>query len=235
MFAVVIFNGCKNKEFIEPYAKSDGGNPKDIGFNPDLEYGTVMDVDGNYYKTIQIGTQTWMAENLRVTRFRNGDVIPNITDNSQWAGLKTAAWCNYDNDSHNNKIYGKLYNAFVLTDKRSICPEGWHIPTAAEWSVLINFSGTGNSSGALKEADTKHWSEPNTGATNSLGFTAIPGGFRDNVGDGMFHDVNAVSMFANSTPNQFGQMICRLSYNTSKFETFSVSKNVGTSLRCVKD
>jgi uncharacterized protein (TIGR02145 family) len=148
-----------------------------IVFNPTVTYGSMKDQDGNTYKTVTIGTQTWMAENLRTTKYRNGDLIPTVTDD-KWKDLTTGASCIYDNDKNNAGIYGRLYNYYAVNDSRNIAPAGWHVPTDAEWSALTAFTG-GDSVAAYKliETGTGHWTH-NVSATNETGFTALPGGYR---------------------------------------------------------
>jgi uncharacterized protein (TIGR02145 family) len=153
-----------------------------IIFNPNLTYGTMTDFDGNVYKTITIGskgsksTQTWMAENLKVTHYQNGDPIPYVTDTT-WMNLSTGAYCNYNYTSANSTTYGHMYNLFSIIDGRNIAPTGWHVASADEWNSMINFLGGASiAGGKLKETGTTHWKLPNAGATNSSGFTAIPGG-----------------------------------------------------------
>jgi len=152
--------------------------------------GTVTDIDGNVYKTVKIGNQWWMAENLKVTRYRNGDPIPNITDNHTWVDLSTGAYCNYNNDISNVATYGRLYNWYAVDESRNIAPAGWHVPTDDEWKQLEIYLGMSpteadethwrgtDEGGKLKETGTTHWYSPNTGATNESGFTALPGGYR---------------------------------------------------------
>ena len=149
-------------------------------FNPDKSYGSMTDIDGNIYKTIKIGNQTWMAENLRVSKYRNGDAIPNILDNEEWAALTTGAFCNYNNTSDLDTIatYGRLYNWYAVADTRGIAPEGWRVPTTADWNELIELLGGDTiASNTLKEIGTWHWEDPYE-STNSSGFTAIPNGRR---------------------------------------------------------
>ncbi len=151
---------------------------------------TVIDIDGNVYNTITIGTQTWMKENLKVTHYRNGVQIPNIAIPGSWTSLTTGAMCYYNNDSAANApVYGALYNWYAANDSNEICPEGWHIPSEREWNDLekhldntvdttaLGLTGT-DIGGKLKETGTTHWTIPNTGATNSSGFSAMPGGYR---------------------------------------------------------
>src|ERR1035437_3671045 len=146
-------------------------------FNPNLTYGTVTDFDGNVYKTITIGSKTWMAENLKVTHYQNGDPIPNETDATAWSNLTTGAYCDYNYTPSNSITYGHMNNLFSIIDSRTIAPAGLHVPTAIEWDTLINYiGGVSLAGGNLKEIGTTHWTSPNTGATNSSGMTILPGG-----------------------------------------------------------
>jgi uncharacterized protein (TIGR02145 family) len=134
-FAVAILiltMGCKKEDDIAP-----------INFNPTVEYGSMTDQEGNSYKTIVIGTQTWMAENLKTTRYRNGDLIPFVTDMKQWINLASGAYCWYNNEIIYKSTYGALYNWYTVNDSRNIAPAGWHIPDDDEWLTLINYLGDG--------------------------------------------------------------------------------------------
>jgi len=150
-----------------------------INFNPDLIYGSVSDIDGNTYKTIRIGTQEWMAENLKSTRFNDSTHISGVTANSIWQKLETPAYCWYDNDSVNYKLSnGALYNWFAVSSNK-LCPTGWHVPTDLEWTTLIYaLGGNDLAFGKLQETGTTHWFYQNPAATNSSGFTALPCGSR---------------------------------------------------------
>jgi len=144
---------------------------------------TVTDIDGNVYGAIKIGTQVWMAENLKVTHYLNGDPIPDIIENEAWGSLATGGYCYYNNDPNNLATYGGLYNWYAAADGRNIAPMGWHVPTDAEWTALISFLTDKNAvwtgiGGKLKETGTAHWQSPNAGATNETGFNALPGGWR---------------------------------------------------------
>jgi len=117
-----------------------------------------------------------MCKNLDVDHYRNGDPIPEVQDSAQWVNLKTGAWCYYNNSDSLGKIYGKFYNWYAVNDPRRLAPIGYHVPSDAEWTVLSTFlGGNKGSGGKMKETDTTHWSSPNKGATNSSGFTALPG------------------------------------------------------------
>jgi len=147
-----------------------------IVFNPGLTYGTVTDIDGNVYKTIQIGTQTWMAENLKTTKYRNGDPIPNVADYAAMSILTTGAYCWLHNNKATYEVFGAFYNWYAASDNRNIAPTGWHVATNAEWNTLVSFLGGRDVSGIkLKETGTYHWPIPNDKATNESGFTALPG------------------------------------------------------------
>lgn len=156
-----------------------------IGFNPDLTYGSVIDIEGNIYKTIQIGNQNWMAENLRTTKFNDGIDIPTLEDyyfppriNPSWDLIRSACYCWYNDDIGYKSTYGALYKKATPLDK--LCPVGWRVPSNADYAILAYFLGGVDIAGnKLKETGTTHWWDPNSGATNESGFTALPGGYRD--------------------------------------------------------
>jgi uncharacterized protein (TIGR02145 family) len=198
--------------------------------------GGVTDVDGNSYQTVQIGTQCWTQSNLTVSKYRNGDNIPNITDNTQWSQTNTSntgAWCNYNNDANNGTTYGKLYNWYAVTDSRVLCPTGWHVPTDAEWSNLENhLGGSTVAGGAMKS--TTGWTAPNTGATNSSGFTGLPGGYRGDGGD--FFYLGTSSDWWSSSVSSYGTpFYMLLYYNAAGIFWYSTAPKVGFSIRCVRD
>ncbi|MBN2103812.1 fibrobacter succinogenes major paralogous domain-containing protein [bacterium] len=144
------------------------------------EVGTMTGNDGTTYKTVKIGNQWWMAENLKETQYRNSDVIPNVTDNTAWSGLSTGARCAYNNNESTAITYGYLYNLYAVFDSRYLAPAGWHVPTNDEWTTLVNYlGGTSAAGGKMKETGTTHWNSPNTGATNESYFSALPGGSRN--------------------------------------------------------
>lgn len=140
--------------------------------------GTITDRDGNVYQTVKIGNQVWMVENFKATKFNDGTPIPNVTDESEWSYLTSPGYCWYENDISNKATYGALYNWYVINTGK-LAPAGWHVSTNDDWETLSDFLGVGDAAGGeLKEAGTEHWLSPNTGATNSSGFLALPGGFR---------------------------------------------------------
>lgn len=163
---------------------------------------TVNDIDGNMYKTVTIGNQIWMAENLKTTKYNDGMAIPLVTDNAAWTNrdsiaLTTPAYYWYDNDSTTKKTYGALYNGYAVKTGK-LCPNGWHVPDDAEWSELTTYLGGEDvAGGKLKETGTDHWQSPNKGATNESGFTALPGGYR--TMNGNFYYINGGSGWWSST------------------------------------
>ena len=151
--------------------------------NPNLTYGSMTDIDGNVYPTITICNKTWTARNFNCSKYRNGDVIPQVQDPIQWVNLTTGAWCYYKNDSSYGPSYGKLYNWFAVTDPRGIAPQGWHLPTSAEWSSLSSCLGNPIVAQCkVKETGPSHWGINNSCSTNESGFTAIPTGERNSNG-----------------------------------------------------
>jgi len=199
--------------------------------------GTVTDIDGNTYQTIKIGNQWWMMENLKVTHYRNGDAIPNVTDNTEWTNLTTGAYCNYNNNSANVATYGRLYNWYAVNDSRNIAPAGWHVPTNAEWQTLVDYLG-GNlvAGGKMKEVGTAHWDSPNAGATNESGFSALPGGLRSLYGD--FWHVGRIASLWPSTEyyyDTYSAWRWILDSTNSEVNCYVLNKGNGLSLRCVRD
>jgi len=208
-----------------------GGTTTNPYLNPNLTYGTVTDIDGNTYATIQIGTQTWMAENLKTTRYNDGTAIPNVTDRGIWGGLTTGAWCNYDNNASNNSTYGKLYNWYAVNTGK-LAPAGWHVPSEAEWQTLNNYFGNSVAAGEMKT--TTLWNSPNTGATNSSGFTALPAGYR--ADNGIFFEIGVSGDFWSSTVTTTGNARIRyLYYEYPNVLGLNFVFRSGCSVRCVRD
>jgi uncharacterized protein (TIGR02145 family) len=187
------------------------------------------------YASVRIGTQRWMTTNLSVTHYRNGDRIPQVKDPHKWATLTTGAWCWYNNNSDTGAVYGRLYNWYAVNDPRGLAPIGWHIPGDAEWNTLSAFlGGDAVAGGKMKEIGTTHWAPPNYGATNSSGFTGLPGGYRFN--DGTFYNINYYGFWWSSTENlSDGAWYRDLLYGNSNLAKFSYYKESGLSIRCVKD
>lgn len=198
---------------------------------------TVTDIDGNIYQTIKIGNQIWMTENLNVTRYNDSTEIPLKGDVITWANLTTPGMCWFDNDQVNctgNK-FGALYNWYAVSTGK-LCPAGWHVPADEEWTTLIEFLDPKNKlNGAkLKATGTTHWSEPNKGATNESGFSALPGGFRQP--NGIFERMGFEGSWWSST--QYASLFAwhrNMYHNYSTVNREKNDKNYGASVRCVKD
>jgi uncharacterized protein (TIGR02145 family) len=192
----------------------------------------------NLFKTVTIGDQVWMAENLNVDKFRNGDPIPHAQTVEEWqrAGENgQPAWCYYDNDPANGKIYGKLYNWYAVNDSRGLAPEGWRIPFNEDWDKLFNLlGGSEEAGGKLKATDTTYWESPNTGATNETGFTALPGGIRSS--DGTFDGIGKDGRWWCS--NEWVENRAELKRMYSNYRNVlwdSSTMDNAISVRCIKD
>jgi uncharacterized protein (TIGR02145 family) len=205
------------------------------------EIGTMTDIDGNTYQTIKIGDQWWMAENLEVTHYHNGEAIPNVTDDTAWESLITGAWCSYNNDDGNVETYGRLYNWYVINDSRGLTPEGWHVASDVEWQTLVDYLGGSivasdkmKTTGTIEEGDGL-WYSSNIGATNESGFSALPGGCR--FYGSAFTSISVLTTFwSSSTGYDSGSAWTRsLDYSTSVVYRNNYGKRLGCSVRCVKD
>ena len=210
---------------------------------------TINDIDGNVYETIQIGEQLWMAENLKVTHYNNGDEIPTGYSASEWAAIWDDAYAVYDDDPSNAEIYGNLYNYYTVDDSRGICPENYHIPTDDEWYALLEYlggapSGAGENwliaGGKMKDVGTIEngdglWHTPNEGATNESGFTAIPAGFR--LYDGQYYERGYYSIYWSSTAEYYSDafFMWYLLHDDSKLFRGLFDSQTGLSVRCLKD
>jgi uncharacterized protein (TIGR02145 family) len=199
-----------------------------------LDPNVIKDIDGNVYHTDTICGKIWMLENLKTTRYRNGDPIAMITSNSQWGNLITSAYCDYDNVSSNGLSFGRLYNWYAVNDSRNICPEGWHVPTLYEFLDLVNcYGGDSNAGKALKETGTAHWNDPNV-ADNLSGFTALGSGYRNQFGE--FASFGVFSLFWNSSNfNDEGAYAARLNNSNAEVLRGVFLKTGGFVVRCVKD
>jgi len=219
--------GNKNLEFIYQWQVPGSGPPTDF--------------DGYVYTSVTIGTQVWMTENLKTTHYNDGTAIPNVTVTADWAAQTSGAYCNYNNNAVTAAVYGKLYNWYVVDNNvaskvasnggKNVCPIGWHAPSEAEWVTLINYIGGSAAGGKLKETGTSHWLNPNTGATNTSGFTALPGGIR--------YPTNFQNLTSNGnwwSTTIYARPVGRVLYsgNGNVLPGFC-EKNYGYSVRCVKD
>jgi uncharacterized protein (TIGR02145 family)/uncharacterized repeat protein (TIGR02543 family) len=199
------------------------------------KWALLYDFDGNVYDTVTIGTQVWMVENLKTTRYNDGTAIPIVTDPGTWGGLLTPGYCWFNNDSANyGNTYGALYNWYAVNTGK-LPPAGWHVASVLEWAVLTAFlGGDGVAGGPLKEADTAHWSTPNIGATNTSGFSALPGGIRASTGAFLSfgNDGTWWSSTANGATISYDWYI---GYNSVSISLENDGNTYGCSVRCVRD
>jgi len=187
----------------------------------------------------KIGNQIWATKNLDVATYRNGDAIPQVQDATAWNILTTGAWCYYENNSANGTTYGKLYNWYAVNDPRGLAPTGYHIPTSAEWSTLNTYlGGMQIAGGKMKESGTSHWISPNTDATNSSGFTGLPGGYRDDSFFSFFSGVGTIGWWWTSGgvgSNKAWDV--KLRNNNGEVSGYGNGAPIryGMSVRCIKD
>ena len=209
-----------------------------IIFNPDVTYGSVSDIDGNTYKTVQIGTQIWMAENLKTTKLNDGTLIPNITDNLEWRNLTTPGYSWYDNDAASYKTtFGALYNWYAGSTGK-LCPTGWHVPIDSEFNTLTDYLGN-NSGEKMTETGNTHWLDYVTDATNLSGFTGLPGGYRYYYSNPTYVNFGGIggesSWWSASESGVLGSNF-RLTWDYNIYiSQYPMNKVDGMSVRCVKD
>lgn len=224
------------RAFATNYAGTGYG--KDVMFEtlpppPKGLTGSVVDQQGHAYQTKQIGTQTWMIENLRSRKLADGPVLPIVREDT-WYSLTTPGVCWVENDDSRTQAFGFLYNFYAVTDPRNICPTGWHVPSLDEWEAMINaVGGIDVAGGMLKEKGTSHWSEPNTGASNGSGFSGIPAGIRDKS---KYFDFTISGYYWTSTSKDdgFGQVQV-LRYSAENVVSTQYPKTAGASVRCVQN
>jgi uncharacterized protein (TIGR02145 family) len=194
----------------------------------------LIDNDGNKFDTVNIGAQSWMQQNLNSAHYRNGDPIPEIKDGALWSSLTSGAWCWYNNDSvAYAAVYGKLYNWYAVNDPRGLAPVGWHVPGDEEWTKLRMQLGL-NAGGKMKETGTMHWASPNSGATNSTGFTGLPGGSRYYFGS--FQGIgNSGRWWSATEDSELFSWIGDLEHTSSDLGRHHYYKYFGFSVRCMRD
>jgi uncharacterized protein (TIGR02145 family) len=194
--------------------------------------------------SVLIGDQRWSLRNLEEITYANGDVIPEVQDPAVWAARTTGAWCYYENNTANGVEYGKLYNYYAVVDPRGLAPVGWHIPSNTEWQDLFNFTDPGSGGGtifpntaasALKETGTTHWSSPNSDATNTTGFTALGGGFRDPTGSFfLLNNLGAFWCTEENSPTE-GRSFYMTSDDGTGTDNPNTTKQFGLSVRIIKN
>ena len=217
---LTVSNGNLTWSFIQGYGRS------------------ITDVEGNLYRTVNIGNQQWMAENLKVTLYNDGTTIPNISDVTQWQNNTTGAWCYYNNDEANNEKYGKLYNWYAVSKttngNKNICPTGWHVPSDLEWKALIDYLGGWTvAGGKMKEVGTTIWNSPNTKASNESLFTGRPGGTCDY---GYYNDIGQTGAWWSSTIYYTTNALFHYLYNSGgDVGSQHDGMGAGKSVRCIRD
>ena len=196
---------------------------------------STVSYDGVTYNTVSIGNQCWFKENLRTTKYNDGTSITNVTDNATWTSTTSGAYCCYSNNTSNCTTYGALYNWYAVNTGK-LCPSGWHVPSDAEWTTLVNYLGGEDvAGGKLKETGTTHWQSPNNGATNSSGFTALPGGYRFSSG-GSFGLLGILGYWWSSTQLDGSDAWTRnLTYLNANVGRVNLVKSYGFSVRCLRD
>ena len=208
--------------------------------NSNTANGTVTDINGNVYHTVKIGTQTWMLENLRTTKFNDGNAIPLVIDSTMWNNLTTSGYCWYNNEKNiYEKTYGALYNWFAVKSGK-LCPAGWHVPTYSDWELLINFLGSVSiAGGKMKnigtiEAGTGLWYAPNEGASNESGFSGLPGGYRYYSGNFM-NSLGHQGFWWSSTEYDISYSWGINLYSSNSMASITYGdKRYGFSVRCIK-
>ena len=216
------------------FTQCGGGDDPTPDPTPDPVDDRIKDGDNNVYTEVKIGGQTWLKENLKTTKYNDGTPIVNQTANSAWASSTNGAYCWYDNSEANKNTYGALYNHYVIANGK-LCPKGWHVPFASEWSDLVNANGRESSAGAaLKEAGTAHW-DVGAGATNESGFTALPNGSR--LSDGTFGQLRFKANFWTRDDGST-QAVARFFYMEAEMNSVTqaeAAKECGFAIRCIKD
>ena len=251
---LLVFHSCDPLE-IDP----DLTDLRNIHPNDSLPEDRVRDINGNIYRTVKIGEQTWMAENLKVTRYPDGTPIPHVRDHHEWFELnrESEGYCTYENVYANGNTFGALYtwktatwrmdsSDLVPSGVQGVCPDGWHLPSDGEWKQLERYLGMSKEEvemenwrgtvegGLLKKPGTGYWRSPNSGATGESGFNALPGGYRH--GSGEFIGLGETARFWSASKQCYSYGWFR----SFDFDKASVNRDFegvyrGHSVRCIKD
>ena len=216
-----------SKEYVDYFLKI-------LGIMPNNYAGLMTDIEGNQYIIVTIGTQTWMEQNLKTTKYNDGTSIPLVSDNTAWSNLTAPGYC------WSNPIFGAIYNWYAVNTGK-LCPTGWHVPAEADWTTLTNYLGGETIAGdKLKEIGSIHWQYPGTDVankttTNESGFSALPGGYRNSAGG--FGALMSHGFFWSATEYDATTAWCRFVYSgDGNLHIHSgYTKNFGFSVRCVKD
>ncbi|MFH0842742.1 MAG: fibrobacter succinogenes major paralogous domain-containing protein, partial [Bacteroidota bacterium] len=218
------------------YARAYATNANGTGYGQDVVFTTaelVVDFDDNQYNTVTIGTQVWLAENLKTTHLNDGTAIPDVTDDASWMVLSTPGYAWYNNDAGTYRDYGILYNWHTV-NTGTLCPTGWHVPTDTEWTTLMSYAGGGYMAGGkLKETGTVHWVDPNLDATDEYSFTALPGGIRGYMGP--FMDIGSTGNWWTSSMISVDPYNVTIYASMGEMMMMQMMSGAGMSVRCIKD
>jgi uncharacterized protein (TIGR02145 family) len=227
------------------YIKAYATNSQGTAYGNEISFTTLQNANVVPLPNVTIGTQIWSSTNLDVTTYRDGTPIPQVTDPTAWAGLTTGAWCYYNNTTANGITYGKLYNWYAVagihdtdpsTPNKILAPQGWHVPSDAEWTTLTDFLGGGQvAGGKMKSTGTSLWSSPNTAATNESGFSGLPGGCRGNLGS--FNFFGGYGFWWSSSESSTADAWYRYLYYSAGLAVRDDGNNKGSgfSVRCLRD
>lgn len=232
LFFLILLGSC-GKENIAISVDKSGGN---VVAEPIPCPDSLVDIDGNVYRVIDVNGTCWMAENLKVSRYQNGDSIPQITADQNWVGSNEGAFCFYENDAANNAQFGKLYNGMAVVDARKLCPAGWKVASDSDWTAMTDFLGGAEIAGGKLKA-TNTWAFGGFGSTDDIGFTALPGGRRYAVVGGVFTDILNSGYWWTSTINSTQDALWSRNLN---YPNVNVNRNLtgekaGHSVRCVRN
>ena len=236
-FTAILFTACK-KETSSVNINSGGtkSDTTNIIIQPLSGYGpNITDIDGNSYKTVYIGKQHWMAENLKVSKYNDGTLIPNVIDKTQWSELTTGALCYYNNDIINNAKFGKLYNWYTINptfNNKNVCPKDWHVPNEIEWTKLIDYLGGINVAGGKLKLNDDSWNLSDYKATNISLFGAVPGGYRYIYG---FEDIRRYGLWWTTTKKNEQARFIEIYYKNDTVNIEDSYLSDGFSIRCIKD
>lgn len=221
--------------YVRAYATNANGTGYGATYSIVTIDSTLTDIDNNLYSLVQIGTQVWMRENLKTTRYRNSEPVFNARTVADWNINKGGAYCDYDNDAANSAIFGRLYNFYAVNNINNLAPAGWHVPTLAEWTLMMTYlGGTATAGGKLKEPGLAHWLSPNADATNESGFTALGGGYRDD--QGVFESIKwGGNFWLNTVYNTENSQFVQVNCTESKVYGLPWLNGFGYSIRCLRD
>ena len=226
----VIVEGCSDPD-SRPTPKP-GSIPVGV-----VEEAAITDIDGNVYDIVQIGDQVWMSENLRTTRYRNGEEIPYARTDAAWENERVGMRCAYDHDEANSMTYGQLYNWYAVKDERGLCPSGWHVPSDDEWNALERTLGLSSVDAKQTNSRGVHGASMKSDAwngTNESGFSGLPGGRRGSLGGFDYAGVNGC--WWSSSPNGSGAWYRLLNSDSDNVYRHNYGRpRDGFSVRCVRD